>query len=589
MKGLILLPLFLFLGSLCPSEAANILCLVSTAKHNNPGWSKPLFDALVAKGHTLLVISTAPNPEPKKQVDGLLYYHLPNDYDVMKKHFIREDTKEYQEMVTLKQLLVWYEVLLGSCRAVLNSNAMNSMMPELTAQLAVDFDLIITDITHGIECLMDAVPIWRSKPILGLSAGKLTPDLISLIQAENTINPARTPHYISQVPKKMGFWNRLHNHIMFYAEPLIRFVIVRPVLNGLVTNENAFPTLQLVLLNTHPTLDYVQNLPPGVIEVGGLHIKSKVDPLPTYIQEFTEKFSDGIVYINMPYIEYMNGQGIKAVTEMILNNPNCGFIWNVEQLEQIPADISNLITLHVDQSLQQDILGLSSLKGFLNHGDSFSLQEAVHNGVPVVVLPLKLEEFNNAQRVLERKLGVVVQASGFNKKSLAIALKQVLNDESISSALYQAQLKFRTRPQSPLELAVWHAEQLIAEPRFYKDFAQTEALAQNFIVAHSVDVIVIPVLIILAVAVNVGHLVIVLFTRGSKGQQDPILDEESKSEVPKKRKKLKKISKSCAPTNITLKESATDSVKDLKDEIFEREKELLLQEEEKPSLEKKYD
>jgi len=34
------------------------------------------------------------------------------------------------------------------------------------------------------------------------------------------------------------------------------------------------------------------------------------------------------------------------------------------------------------------------VKGFLNHGDSFSLQEAIHYGVPVVVLPLKLEEFN---------------------------------------------------------------------------------------------------------------------------------------------------------------------------------------------------
>jgi len=234
MKTLFLLPVIVLLGTFCPSKAANIVCLVSTAKHNNPGWSKPLFDALVANGHTLLVISTAPNPEPKKQVDGLLYYHLPNEYDVMKKHFLREDTHEYQPMVTLKQLLVWYEVLLGSCRSVLNSDTMNSKMPELTAQLAVDFDLIITDVTHGMECLMDAVPIWRSKPVLGLSAGKLTPDLISLLKAENTINAARTPHYISQVPKKMGFWNRLHNHILYYAEPLWVLNLLRIIKRSLI-------------------------------------------------------------------------------------------------------------------------------------------------------------------------------------------------------------------------------------------------------------------------------------------------------------------------------------------------------------------
>uniref|UniRef100_A0A6P4F0I0 UDP-glucuronosyltransferase 1-8 n=1 Tax=Drosophila rhopaloa TaxID=1041015 RepID=A0A6P4F0I0_DRORH len=588
MKTWFLLPVFLFLGTFCPSKAANILCLVSTAQHNNPGWSKPLVDALVANGHTLLVISTAPNPEPKKQVDGLLYYHLPNDYDVMKKHFIREDTQEYQEMMTLKQLLVWYEVLLGSCRSILNSGTMNSLMPELTAQLAVDFDLIITDVTHGMECLMDAVPMWRSKPVLGLSAGKLTPDLISLVQAENTISPARTPHYISEMPKKMSFWNRLHNHIMYYAEPLIRLVVINPVLNGLVTTENAYPNLQLVLLNTHPVLDYVQNLPPGVIEVGGLHIKSEVNPLPTYIQEFTEKFIDGIVYINMPYIEYMKGQGRQALIKMILNNPSCGFIWNVEQLKQMPPEISNLLTLNVNQPLQQDILAKPSVKGFLNHGDSFSLLEAVHNGVPLIVLPLKLEEFNNAQRVMERKLGVVVQTNGFNQKTLSNALKQILDDESFTNALYQAQLKFRTRPQSALKLALWHVEQLIREPRFYKDFAQTEALTQNFFVAHSVDVMIVPFIILLAVAVNLGHLVIVLFTRGSKAQQVPKEKEELKGEVPKKRKKVKKNSKSGAPLNITLKEESTDLIEDLNEEILKGEKQLL-DEEEKPSLEKKED
>ncbi|XP_017060215.1 UDP-glucosyltransferase 2 [Drosophila ficusphila] len=577
MKTVSLLHVVILLLTFDLSKAAHILCLVSTAKHNNPGWSQPLFDALLANGHSLVVISTAPNPEPKKQVDGLLYYHLSNDYDVMQKHFIRDNPREYQSMISLNQLLVWYEVLLGSCRSVLNSDSMNSKLPELTAKLAVDFDLIITDVTQGMECLMDAYPSWRSKPILGLSAGKLTPDLVALLQAENTINPARIPHHISQMPKKMGFLNRLHNHVMYYAEPLIRIVIVKPVLNGLVSRENAFPTLQLVLLNTHSTLDYVQNLPPGVIEVGGLHIKSKANPLPKYIQAFTDQFIDGIVYINMPYIEFIAGKGIPAMIEMIQNNPNCGFIWNVEQLQDIPLEISNLLTLHVDQSLQQDILATPFVKGFLNHGDSFSLQEAVHNGIPVIVLPLKLEEFNNAQRVKERNLGVVVEASNFNQRSLAAALKKILDDDLITSALYQAQLKFRNRPKSPLELAVWHAEQLIAEPRFFKDLAQTEALAQNFIVANSLDVLMVPILIFVACVVNIGHLAYTLMTGGSKAEEKPVENVETNGEATKKRKKVKRTPK-----------IDTSVIEDLNQEILEGEKQLL-SEEEKPLPDKKVD
>lgn len=223
MKTALLLPMLLLLGSFCSLEAGHILYLVSTAKHNNPGWSRPLLDALLAKGHYLTVFSTEPNPNPKKEVEGLVYFHLPNDYDVMQKHFIDKETKEYQQMVALKQLLVWYEVLLGSCRSILDSDTMQSLKSELASHTAQEVDLIITDVTQGADCLLP-LKYERGKqdstPVLALSAGKLTPDLINLLRAENTISAARTPHHLSQVPRNMGFWNRLHNHLMFLGEPM---------------------------------------------------------------------------------------------------------------------------------------------------------------------------------------------------------------------------------------------------------------------------------------------------------------------------------------------------------------------------------
>lgn len=218
MKVFLLFPLLLLSGLLDTSEAANILGLVSTAGHNHPGWSQPLFDALVAKGHNLLVVSTA--PAPAKTIEGLVYIHVPNDYDVMQKHFVRSNASHYQEMSTLMQLLVWYEVQLGSCRAVMQSNILQSRMSELLMILTAPFDLIISDVTHGMDCLLDLVGTSTTRPIMGLSAGKLTPDLINLLQAENTINPAKIPHFISPMPRKMGFFNRLHNHNMFYSSPL---------------------------------------------------------------------------------------------------------------------------------------------------------------------------------------------------------------------------------------------------------------------------------------------------------------------------------------------------------------------------------
>ncbi|KAH8260682.1 hypothetical protein KR038_012107, partial [Drosophila bunnanda] len=579
MKTVTVLPLLLLLGSFCYLEAAHILCLVSSAKHNNPGWSRPLFDALLAKGHQLTVLSTSePGEVPE---EGMVYYHLPNEYDVMRKHFIDKKSGEYQPMVALKQLLVWYEVILGSCSSMLESATLKRLLPELVAQVGQEFELIITDITEGANCLLDMVPSLDAVPILGLSAGKLTPDLMSLLQAENTISAARTPHHLSQVSRNMGFWNRLHNHIMYFGESLINWLIIRPVLSKMMSTHKIFPKLQLVLLNTHPVVDYIQNLPPRVIEVGGLHIKDEAKDLPAYIERFMDKFIYGIVYINMPDIESIQ-QGIEAVVDMIHDNPNYGFIWNVNDMKVLPAQMPNLLTLHVDQSPQQDILGknfnnhslyynilimnwnlvllsaVSAVKGFLNHGDSFSIQEAVYYGVPMVVLPLNLEQFNTAQRVQERQLGVMVSSNQFHLKTLSDALHSILDVDHFTTILYSAQHKFRTRLQSPIEIAVWHAEQMIADPQFFKDM---ETIDQNFFVARSLDVLAVPLVLFLIFAFNLFH-VISIIVKGPKKEL-------------KKRRKTKKAVEEVEPGNKSLLEHSTELIDDLKDEMIEGEMELL--------------
>lgn len=183
---------------------------------------------------------------------------------------------------------------------------------------------------------------------------------------------------------------------------------------------------------------------------------------------------------------------------------------------------------------------------------------------------------------MERNLGVMLQVKEFNQSSLSDALTRILDEEHFISALHQAQLKFRTRPQSALELAVWHAEQLIAEPRLFKHFAQTEALAQNFFVANSLDVLTVPLIVLLAAVVSLANLVYVLYTGGSKRQQT------LEKAVLKKRKKSKKSSQTFTPVNVTLKLETSELLEDLNNEILEGEEELL-KGEEKPLEEKKED
>ncbi|BFF98560.1 UDP-glucuronosyltransferase 2B15 [Drosophila madeirensis] len=517
----LLLLLLLFTWHPLKTEAANILCLVGTARHNNPGWTQPLFEALAERGHSLTVLSTDPAPAPKQKVEGITVFSLPNDYDVVHKYFVSR-TSSYSSVFTAQQMFVWHDVPLGSCRSVMESPMLAKLRAELIDEVA-DQDLIISDATNGIECLLPLVPKARSIPILGVSGGKLTSDLLKLVRAEDTINVARIPHPISQLPEQMDFVGRLQNCGLYLVEKLLSWSDIFTITRGAVARkDHVYPPLKLVLLNTHSTLDYAQNLPASVIEVGGLHIWTKSRPLPANIQKFVDKFINAIVYINFPHIDLFFGIGTKAVVHMAKRHPTYGFIWNVENVKELPEKMNNILTLHVDARLQQDILAQSGVKCFLNHGDSFSLQEAIYHAVPVLVIPLILEQFNNALRIEDRNLGVILPTNTFFELTMARTLKRVLNNQTISTAVSQAQVKFRTRPMPPLEQALWHVEHLITEPELYSQLARPSV---NFVVSHSLDILAIPAIALLILMANVLLLVFQLMQS----------NDESQKSVPQKR------------------------------------------------------
>ncbi|KAH8398847.1 hypothetical protein KR222_008774, partial [Zaprionus bogoriensis] len=522
MKSLVGLPLLLLLLLLTncnwqPAQAKNILCIVGTPQHENPGWTQLLFEALAGRGHSLTLLSTAPNPV----LEGIYYESLHNAYDVVPKHFV-DANGSYHQQWEIKQLLIWYESLLGSCRSLLENR------PD---KLRDEYDVILYDASYAMDCLLQQLPEFRTTPVLGLSGGKLTRDLLQVVRAENTISIPRVPHFMSTLSQEMSYWERIQNHIMYMAERFIRWAVIMPVLEGMLQQGYRKPDVQLMLLNTHPVLDYVQNMPPNVIEVGGLHIRAESTPLPLSLQDFVDRYTEGIVYINLPHIELLQELGIDTVTTMIQEFGQFGFIWNQKNVK-LPQHLINLRLVDVDASMQQDILGerrsimsirsiyiyslyicldlaISHIKAFLTHGDSFGLQEAIYNAVPTIVFPMILEQLNNAKRIEERFLGIHIPVAELSTRSFSEALKCLLRDENYVGALQQAQFNFRTRQVKPLDQAVWYVEQLAADPQLFKHLQHPETRETNYLVSHSLDVIIWPFLFVVLFVCNIVVLLLV--------------------------------------------------------------------------------
>lgn len=207
MKVFITLALLLSCNQWQPLYAAKILGIVATAGHNNPSWTQPFFETLAGRGHSLTIVGTSPDPAIK----GITHISIENNYDVIQKHYV-DKFGNLKQNWDLKHMLIWYEALLGNCRSVLEN--------DLVDELSANYDLIIYDATYSMDCLINRLPRYRDTPVLALSSGKLTVDLLNLMHAEDTINPARVPYFISQLPVEMNYWQRILNHVLYLGEAL---------------------------------------------------------------------------------------------------------------------------------------------------------------------------------------------------------------------------------------------------------------------------------------------------------------------------------------------------------------------------------
>ena len=68
------------------------------------------------------------------------------------------------------------------------------------------------------------------------------------------------------------------------------------------------------------------------------------------------------------------------------------------------------------------------IKVFVYHCGVNGMWEAVYHGVPMVTIPLVFDNFDNAQRIVSRGMGVKVDITTLTSNDLAEAIRTVIND-----------------------------------------------------------------------------------------------------------------------------------------------------------------
>ncbi|XP_037945001.1 UDP-glucosyltransferase 2, partial [Teleopsis dalmanni] len=520
----------LVLCAFTTTYAANILCLMNAASKNQQNWADVLFKGLADRDHELTVITPVVGGELHR---GINYLLLDDVYDAVQKSFENDHSDTMAIFRPFRNTLKWYERELHTCKAIYASKGFRKAY-ELSKLEARNFDLIIYDVTYGPGCLW-LTHYFKDVPIVGISAYGITPKLLHMARSgAGALQPSTRPHFTSELGENMNFFQRLYNSALYGFEQFFKLCLVQPVLKGMYSRNANVPAqssdhieelrkqIKIILVNSHPTLDYAQLLPPNVIEVGGLHIQPKPETIKEELLNLVKNHKKGGVLIDLGdkyALNKLTETRIQIILDVIQKLPDRLFIWKVEKadikrLNKIPKNLQISDTIS-----NSDILALNNVKVFFTQADVLNAQEAIYSGKPLLTLAFNEAQYNYAQRIKQRNCGIVLDFT-FTVDTLENSLRELLDiKENTLTNIRTLQQAFKSRPQPPLETALWWIEQTIAEPHSFDLLVTGKEVERNFFIAHSWDILLLFLTIIIVLLIN-SYVILRNFGKNFKALKD---------------------------------------------------------------------
>lgn len=221
----------------------------------------------------------------------------------------------------------------------------------------------------------------------------------------------------------------------------------------------------LMLVNSHPAVDYSDSLPPNIVEVGGLQIKDS-KPVPKELDDFMKKGKKGAVLMTLGTnvrSDEIGHERIDMILEAFRQTPDYNFLWKFEtsdMLKNLPLNVKISSWLP-----QNDILAHPSIKLFITHSGLLSTHEATWWSVPMVGIPLIADQHRNLHKSVKAEVALKVVFQTLTTEKLKTAIGEVLRNPKYAENVKIRSKRFRDQPEKPLERAVWWSEFIIRNPR----------------------------------------------------------------------------------------------------------------------------
>ncbi|XP_076867469.1 UDP-glucuronosyltransferase 2B15-like isoform X1 [Brachyhypopomus gauderio] len=209
------------------------------------------------------------------------------------------------------------------------------------------------------------------------------------------------------------------------------------------------------LIRSYWDFEYPRPLLPNFKFVGGLHCKPP-KPLPTEMEEFVQSSGDdGIVVFSLgSMMNNLTKERANTIASALGQIPQ-KVLW--KYTGEKPDTLTPNIRLY-DWIPQNDLLGHPKTKAFITHGGKNGLYEAIYHGVPMVGLPLFIDQPDNLNHMKTKGAAVMLDFNQMEASDLKEALTDVINNPMYKESIMRLSRIHHDQPMKPLDQAVFWIE-----------------------------------------------------------------------------------------------------------------------------------
>lgn len=455
-----MLPCVVFCLVLCittnVTRAANILVFMPLPIKSHVRGFQPLFEELSNRGHNVTVVSSFPLDRPVANYTDIGPFvdktRGRNVMDLVSMNFVTSVQLKWRISIQLSEMVMSHRKMKQFVQSSSNS-----------------FDLIMVE-TFGQEYAV-AMGHKFNAPVINLAPAMIWASISKWLHVPSTFS--YIPDACTQSTSDMGFIERLKNSITGFMQLYVENYLYLPKTKEVMDTylkyrgwesrpplEHMLNNISLTLVNSHNAIGISRAYLPGIIEVGGMHIKDP-KPLPKNLQTFLDTANEGVIFFSFGTLVNLNDLP-KAKLKVFISV--LGRLKQKVIIKWIPDDNNVKLSQNIMTGSwfpQRDILAHPNVILFITHGGLHSLEETVCNAKPIVGIPFFAEQNFNMKIVEEKGYGKLVNFFEITEESFGNAIEEVLSNVTFKEKAIIQSLVYKDQPMKPLDRAVYWVEYVI--------------------------------------------------------------------------------------------------------------------------------